>query len=377
MIPWLPSVLQCAQCSRPLDERQGGFGCRACGQHYPRVGRVPVLLPYPEDHVRLWRQQLAAVIAQGEYTRAALDGEFEHAAQLQSGPSRLRALQQALRQQLADIAAVVSPALGGPLAAADSNRLPRGVVEYSHFCYRDWAWETAGNTENRRAHQAVRAVLGEAPLGRLLVLGAGACRLAYDLHRAPGASETVALDIDPFLLLIAESVLRGESVHLTEATANVQELNQVAQRWELCAPGGPLHEREFQCLLADGLAPPFADGSFDTVLAPWFIDQVPADLPGLLSQIHRVLRPMGRLIHTGPLLFPAVTPFSSRYCREEVFELLARAGFELGAWATETHEHLVSPLTGRGRVEWVLTFEARAVVGSAARHERSADPLGK
>ncbi len=61
-------------------------------------------------------------------------------------------------------------------------------------------------------------------IGRTLVLGAGACRLAYDFHTCElNASETAVLDIDPFLLVIAEAVVRGEPVQLTESTANVQE----------------------------------------------------------------------------------------------------------------------------------------------------------
>jgi len=63
------------------------------------------------------------------------------------------------------------------------------------------------------------------------VVGAGACRLAYDLHRHCGATETAVVDIDPFLLVIAEAVVRGRSVRLTESTANVQELAQVAKTW--------------------------------------------------------------------------------------------------------------------------------------------------
>ena len=43
----------------------------------------------------------------------------------------------------------------------------------------------------------------------MLVLGAGGCRLAYDLHVHCGGTETAVVDIDPFLLVIAEAVIRG------------------------------------------------------------------------------------------------------------------------------------------------------------------------
>ena len=227
--------------------------------------------------------------------------------------------------------------------------------------YRDWSWETDGNGENQQALSAVQKVLGPGRLGRTLVVGAGACRLAYDLHRNCGATETAVVDIDPFLFVIAEAVVRGRSVRLTESTANVQELAQVAKTWTLSAPSGPLPEEEFHFFLANGLAPPFADGTFDTVVTTWFIDQVPNDLPAFLDALRRQLRPGGRWINTGPLIYPADAPLSRRFSREEVFALAERAGFRIETWSSESRPHLESPLNGRAKIEWLLTFEASVV----------------
>ena len=257
-----------------------------------------------------------------------------------------------------DIVGLVGPALGGPLAG-DAG-LPRGVVEYLQFLYRDWGWERAGNRENELALDAIRKILSPDDLGLTLVLGAGACRLAYDLHRQCGASETAVVDIDPFLFVIAEAVVRGEPVQLTESTANVQALGQVARAWSLHAPAGPLSDAEFHFFLANGLVPPFADHAFDTVVTPWFIDQVPGDLSAFFGQLRRLLRPGGRWINSGPLLYPAETSLGRRFSREEIFELAERAGFHVERSATESRPHLESPLNGRGKLEWVLTFEATA-----------------
>jgi SAM-dependent methyltransferase len=305
----------------------------------------------------MWRQQLGLLIRQGRGTAEALEDEArEHAA---NAPvrARLRSLAHAAHDQLEDLVACVGPALGGPLPPGPRTGLPRGVVEYSHLVYRDWGWAQAGNVENARSLTAVVARLTRQALGRTLVLGAGACRLAYDLHRF-GALETVALDIDPFLLVIAEAVVRGDAVRLSEATATAQELVQIARAWTLSAPAGPLRDDAFHFLFANGLDPPFAEASFDTVVTPWFIDQVPTDLPSLLSTIARLLRPEGRWVNHGPLIYPADAPLFRRYSREELFELGAAAGLRVTNWSGESCEHLVSPLNGRGKVEWVLTFEA-------------------
>jgi hypothetical protein len=251
----------------------------------------------------------------------------------------------------------VGPALGGPLPPGERTGLPRGFVEYSHLLYRDWAWDEAGSLENARSFAAVVGNSARRALGRTLVLGAGACRLAYDLHRF-GATETAVLDIDPFVLVIAEAVIRGRTVRLTEATATVQESGRIGRVWNLLAPEGALGDDTFHFFLANGLDPPFADASYDTVITPWFIDQVATDLPAFIATVARLLRPEGRWINHGPLIYPSDAPLSRRYSREEIFELAAAAGLRVTSWSSESCEHLVSPLNGRGKMEWVLTLEA-------------------
>jgi SAM-dependent methyltransferase len=349
----------CARCRANLELGAIEIVCTRCSQRYPRVGRIPVLLPRPDDHVDLWRQQLGLLIAHGRHTLASAEAQAASPGLLPCVRTRLCALAHGVQRQLDDIVTLVGPALGGPRPARSCSGLPRGVVDYASFLYRDWAWESAGHDENRSAVEAIRSVLGAEHLGRVLVLGAGGCRLAYDLHRLAG-TETMVVDIDPFLFLIAEAVIRGERLRLTEATANVQDLAHVATSWDLTAPDGPLDDECFHFLLANGLAPPLADGVFDTVVTPWFIDQVPTDLPRFLAVLRRVLGPRGRWINQGPLVYPAEAPLSRRFSRDEVFELAGRAGFRVAEWSCESRPYLVSPINGRGKVEPVLTFVALA-----------------
>jgi SAM-dependent methyltransferase len=194
-------------------------------------------------------------------------------------------------------------------------------------------------------------------LGRVLVVGAGGCRLAYDLHRE-SASETTVVDIDPYLFVPAEAVVRGRQVRLTEASLNVFEASRASAAWTLRAPAGPLDEAHFHFFLANGVAPPFADATFDTVVTPWFIDRVPSDVPAFLGVVRRLLRPGGRWLNQGPLLYPPETPLPRRYSRDELVELAAQAGFEVGSVDVASRRYLVSPLTGSGKIERVLTFSA-------------------
>jgi ubiquinone/menaquinone biosynthesis C-methylase UbiE len=346
----------CARCAAPLDLRADDISCFRCGERYTRAGRIPVLLPEPRAHVELWRRQLALLLSNGARTHAALEAAAAADDVLPDGATRLRAMASAVRDQADDFAALLGPALGGPLEGG-AHGLPRGVVEYSYYLFRDWGWTGTKTSENAQALDALREVApGE--LGRLLVLGAGAARLAYDLHRRCGATETTVVDIDPYLFVIAEEVVRGRAVRLTEASLNVLEASHVSTAWTLSAPDGPLDEQHFHFFLANGLEPPFTDATFDTIVTPWFIDRVPTDLSAFLHRLRRLLRPGGRWLNQGPLLYPPETPLARRYSRDEVFDLAVRAGFKVTRWQSASRPYLVSPLTGSGKIEQVLSFEA-------------------
>lgn len=320
---------------------------------------VAVLLPQPELHVAYWRRQLGLVLQQGDETPRALRTQAAEPGLTASTPARLESLARAIAEQVAELASVVGPALGGPLPPIDGIALPRGTTDYLTCLFRDWAWWGGHDPENSRAAAAIRAVAGGRPLGRTLVLGAGGCRLAYDLHLREGSTHTTAVDVDPFLLAVAEAIVRGATIQLTESSVNAPEVDRAGRRWTLAAPEGPLGEDGFAFVLGNGLEPPFLDQTFDTIVTPWFIDQVPTDLPALLCRLHALLVPGGRWINQGPLIYRGdALPVSRWYTRQELFELAGTAGFQVGAWESASQPHFVSPLTGRGLLENVLTFVA-------------------
>jgi carnosine N-methyltransferase len=107
------------------------------------------------------------------------------------------------------------------------------------------------------------------------------------------------------------------------------------------------------------VTPPFADESFDTVVTPWFIDRVPPDLAAFMGTVRNLLRPGGRWLNQGPLVYPEHMPFEKRYAREELFELARAAGLVVGDWSRTSQHYLVSPLSGNGKIESVLSFVAK------------------
>src|SRR6185436_7380245 len=105
--------------------------------------------------------------------------------------------------------------------------------------------------------------------------------LAYDVHQRLGPSSTIALDVNPLPILVAQRAIFGEGLELSELPVNPHDADAACRRFQLRAPA-PARDG-LHLLFADGLRPPLRPGSIDTVITPWFIDQVPSDLAALLE----------------------------------------------------------------------------------------------
>src|SRR5690606_32530422 len=119
--------------------------------------------------------------------------------------ARLDAMHAAYRDHTARLGRVPAPleldvlSAGPETYLALRTRLPpdQGLLTYYPIVHRDWAWD---GDENAVSLDLVRDALdGRAP-GRTLVLGAGAGRLAYDVHRHLAPAATIALDFNPLLV---------------------------------------------------------------------------------------------------------------------------------------------------------------------------------
>ncbi|MGF1595629.1 MAG: methyltransferase domain-containing protein [Acidimicrobiales bacterium] len=125
--------------------------------------------------------------------------------------------------------------------------------------------------------------LGLRPGMVVLDLGAGFGRHAFETARR--GADVVAVDLSAdelastaatFAAMVADGELGGDGGSRAVETATVR---------------------------GDGRRLPFADGSFDRVIASEVLEHVPDDL-GVLGELFRVLRPGGRLAATVPAALP-------------------------------------------------------------------------
>ncbi|HTU68629.1 MAG TPA: methyltransferase domain-containing protein [Steroidobacteraceae bacterium] len=357
----LSSVLACPRCGRgPVTLGRAGWMCDACSSGYPVIGDIAWLFADPRQSLAEWRGRLG-MLAEHLAAEAAAMRAAVPAAAVDATRRRLEHVAAAYEDQIARLKALLAPLGIEPGASPATHQglgtklpLQQGLTNYYVNLHRDWCW---GDDENARGLDEVRAALGGslAGLGRTLVHGAGAGRLAYDLHAGGDASLTVATDFNPLLLFVARELFAGRGVGLWEFPIAPRGIEDHAVLRELTAPPRPRPGLEL--VAADALQPPFADGAFDTVVTPWFVDIIGEPFARVAARVNLLLKPGGRWINTGSLAFSRAA-HADRVGLDEVLELMPRAGFSTPAVRTATLPYMRSPSSRHSRLEEVVTWVA-------------------
>jgi uncharacterized protein YbaR (Trm112 family) len=353
-------LLACPRCDRALERESGALRCSGCSVEYPSMAGIPWLFAEPGAALEEWRSRM----------RFSLQRVDRDADQLRAALAR-DDLRPATRARLAHLAAatedhgkrlrsLLAPLqLGGHSAAyatqlALRTRLPpdQGLTTYYANVHRDWAW---GDGENAVSLDIVDGLLADAAPHRVLVLGSGAGRLAYDLHCRRTPATTVALEFNPLLVLLCAEMARGGRVELYEfplAPLGVAE-QAVLRTLAAPAPAPPGLEH----VLADAHRPPFRRGAFDVVLTPWLVDILPEPFESLGARVSSLLADGGRWINFGSLSFHDPDP-SARLGVDECVAALEDNGF--GAVTVEEHDipYMCSPASRHGRRERVVAWRA-------------------
>jgi SAM-dependent methyltransferase len=360
-LPIPGSWLACPRCERtPLVEVEGRYRCDACRVDFPLVGGIPWLFAEPGAELGEWRGRVAATLQELRQEQARLSAAAARAHDSALTQRRLRLLADATQAHAQGLEALLAPlAAASPAATYATNlafrpQVPwdQGLMTYAYNIHRDWSW---GADENEASFDLVDEALASGAPGKVLVLGAGAGRLAYDLHMRTGAAATVVLDFNPFLLLLARYVTSGNALQLYEFPRAPKSLDDSAVLRTLAAERPSRAGLHY--VLADAQRPPFPPGDFDTVITPWLVDILPEPLPTLCRRINALLRSGGRWINFGSLDFHVGDP-ALQFSREECAEIIAATGFDAPRLRDATLPYLCSPASRHGRLEQVLAWSA-------------------
>lgn len=374
----LTELTACPRCDKtPLARTGRGYRCTACKVDYPSLAGLPWLFADPAASIGEWRNRLHFALQQLATASQRMQAELQTVDEATLTHRRLRRQVEATDEHRRKLREILEPVdVQSSQGSYESylalrTRLPvdQGISTYYANIHRDWSW---GEEENRASLRCIAAVAAGRPLGDTLVQGAGACRLAYDVHQELGTSRTVATDFNPLLMLVAKAVTAGGELELYEFPIAPRTIDDFAVLRRLAAPA-PAQDG-FHLVLADALRPPFRKASFDTVITPWIIDIVSEDLPVMAARINGLLKKDGRWINFGSLAFDH--PQRARcYSLEETLAIVATAGFAAPTVQEETIPYMCSPASRHGRRETVVTFvaEKRADVPAPGRHRALPD----
>jgi SAM-dependent methyltransferase/uncharacterized protein YbaR (Trm112 family) len=350
---WCP---QC--CAAPLRPAEPQWQCDACGTQFPIVDGIPWLFAEPQQRLADWRQRLALLTREYEAQRDLLRASAATA----RGSTRRRLLLHAaaLDAHLTALAKILAPLTQGAVAPrretllALRTRVPlaQDLTSYYVNLHRDWVW---GDEENAAAHAICHELLSAQSPRSLLVAGSGGGRLAHDLHQSLPVQQTLALDLNPLLQIVAARVSRGEELRLWEFPIAPRSLEQQAIERSLRAPAAARDGLRFA--LGDALRTPLRPGAFDAVLTPWFVDIVPQPFSEVAARINRLLPMGGGWVNFGSVAFAQADP-ALCHSSEELLEIVAASGFEIVAQREDELPYMRSPASRHGRVERTLSFRA-------------------
>ena len=227
---------------------------------------------------------------------------------------------------------------------------------YRKNIFRDWGWET---DENKISLELIKSILGTTwKPRRFCILGSGASRLGMDLHWEFKLSMTVAVDFNPFLLLVAQKMYQRKPISLYDFASAPLENDRVAECFELSSPLPRLSG--FHFVFGDVAFLPFKAGQFESVLTPWLIDILPMSFKLLAQRVNQIVTVGGNWLNFGPLGFSHRQEASNLTC-EEIVEQLEECGFEVEVQNKARIKYLSSKNEVNSRNESVFLFKAKKV----------------
>ena len=184
----LAARLACPRCDKtPLQSKNDVLHCGACKVDFPALDGMPWLFAEPQAALGEWCGRLQFALQKISHEVDGLKKELGNKKLPALTRQRVERYERAFAQHQQMLQELLQPLNVASLTGnyqtylALRTRLPadQGLNTYYANIHRDWSW---GDEENRASLDQIQNVLqGKAALGNVLVLGAGAGRLAYDL----------------------------------------------------------------------------------------------------------------------------------------------------------------------------------------------------
>lgn len=354
--------LQCPSSSQPLRQSGHEWTC-ASGTTYPAVDGIPWLFPDPKHTLAEWRERASLSIEhlESEVDDLKVSLKSTSSALTRERIEKLRTLKirhlEMLRRVLEPLKPFTKLSLQQKKAYGYRLPLRQGLLGYVPNLVRDWSG--LYENENLALFESTIGFLKESkPVIestelRILVLGAGSARLAYDLAVRFPNSQVVAFDLNPLLLLAAKQICEGDTLRGAELSVSPKNPMEPGRAVDLKSPGETPSNLHF--IFGDVYALPFPDASFDICVSPWLVDILPRHLENLCASVARVTKPSGAWVNAGSWHF-SFSDESENLSLPEAEEVAAKNGWKPRASKQTEVAYLQSSFDGHRRFETLTQF---------------------
>lgn len=219
----------------------------------------------------------------------------------------------------------------------------QSFFSYEDLVFRDWCW----NSEDLNYYTEY---LKEKVSGDVLFLGAGACGLAYNIATKI-QNKVMAMDLNPFLIACAHSILNGKDIQLYEFPNRPKDLSVI--KWNIKSQIKP---ENLHIGIGDFYEMPFENKSFNTIIACWFYDILDDSLEDLIAHTQHYLADDGKIIYMAPANFKSKASLLHKNPRE-VIDAFKHMGMKVDH-QIKSLPYLKSPNSSAYRMEDVLLITA-------------------
>ncbi len=367
----LESILPILRCPKTaaalsLDSEGGVLTTADKSEIYPLINGVPWLLPNAKNSLADWSAKLNHFNQVLMAEIQSIEKEMKHAQG--ATEARLQKLLLGKQNFIKRVSELFFPVVRAQASAKNvydalRDRAPsqQSLLSYEANLYRDWVW---GQEENKQTHDIVAHHFPD-KVGKLCVIGAGAGRLALDLHASQKPDLTIATDINPLLVMAAEYLLTGKTLPFVEFPLHPRKTEYVAIEHEI---QGQVKPENFHFVFADATKPSFQTAAFDAVVTPWFIDIQPLEFSKFLRQLNQYIPIGGTWVNFGSLVFNQKRD-GMCYSIEEVKDIASQQGFEMDDPQEHEIPYLKSPYNAGYRMERVWSWSAKKVADVKALNQ--------
>lgn len=311
------------------------------------IGGIPWLFSNPEKSFLEWSEKTQAYFLNEENQLSHLQGLLNQNSLNNKSKKRVQQLINDKHAHLKQMKKLLDDFTKNqnPNIILDTQN----ILSYQDNIFRDWCW---GQEENQIYVDYITNELSDSEKN-ILVLGAGSCGFSYELSKKTSAN-VVAIDINPYLFLVANKILNKKHVKLHEFLTYPDEIQAISKKWEIKPVD--TQENHFQ-VFCDFTNMPFKENSFDVVIGCWFYDIIDPKLDQSLKHINKYLNNDGKSFFIGPSNFHK-KQVEDKLTKEEIIRIYAD-NYQDVSFKLDKVNYLNNPSNSYQRLENILFLKAK------------------